>query len=247
MILSVKKAMDILDCVVQNGRMSIKDLSIQLGMPKSTVCRLAQTLQHSGYLEQNSATGEYFLSYKFFRIGYDILEKLGIRDCVVPVIEKLSEVTQETVNFAVLDEAKVLYIEKIETSLIHTGIKVGSRAPLHCTASGKAMLASLPPEKLQTVLEKCVPFETFTEKTIVTVEALLEELEKCRNQGYALCKDEIANGVYAVGAVIRNCPGREAAALSIAGPSNRFTPEKMSLIINLIIEACEAISRKFKA
>ncbi len=247
MILSVKKAMDILDCIDQKGRMSLKDLSNQLGMPKSTACQLAQTLEACGYLQQDSGTGDYFLSYKFFRIGYDILEKLGIRECVLPVIEKLSKETQETINLSVLDEAKALYIEKIETSLIHTGIKVGSHAPLHCTASGKAMLASLPREKISDVLEKCVPFEVFTEKTIVTVEDLLNELEVCRDQGYALCKDEIAKGVYAVGAVIHGYPGREAAALSIAGPSNRFTPERMSELIDLILEACEAISRKFKA
>jgi len=138
MILSVKKAMDILDCVAQKGKVSVKDLGTQLGMPKSTVCRLAQTLQTCGYLEQSEATGDYYLSYKFFRIGYDMLEKSGIRDCVLPVIEKLSEATQETVNLTVLDEAKVLYIEKIETGLLHTGIKVGNRAPLHCTASGKS-------------------------------------------------------------------------------------------------------------
>lgn len=246
MILSVRKAMDILDCVAQKGRISIKDLSSRLGMPKSTVCRLAQTLQACGYLEQDSATGDYFLSYKFFRIGYDILEKFGIRDCVAPVIKKLAEDTQETVNLTVLDEAKVLYIEKIEASPIHTGIKVGGRAPLHCTASGKAMLASLPPEKLNSILEKCVPLEIFTEKTIVTVEGLLQELARCRKQGYALCMDEIANGVYAIGAVIHGYPGREAAALSIAGPSNRFTPERMSVIIELILKASEAISRKLK-
>lgn len=247
MILSVKKAMDILDCVAQKGRISIKDLSSHLSMPKSTVCRLAQTLQACGYLEQHSGTGDYYLSYKFFRIGYDILEKSGIRDCVLPIMKRLSETTQETVNLTVLDEAKVLYIEKIETGLLHTGIKVGSRAPLHCTASGKAILSSLSRERVNSILEKCVPLEAFTDNTLVTVQDLLEELEVCRKQGYALCKDEIANGVYALGAAIHGYPGREAAALTIAGPSNRFKPERMPEIIDLIIEACEAISRKFKA
>lgn len=246
MILSVKKAMDILDCIVQKGRMSIKDISVQLGMPKSTVCRLAQTLQASGYLEQDSATGDYFLSYKFFRIGHDVLEKLGIKEYIVPVLRQLAETTQETVNLSVLDEFKVLYIEKIEGSHIHTGIKVGGRAPLHCTASGKAMLASMPPEKLNSILAKCVPLESFTEKTITTVEDLMKQLEICRKQGYALCMDEIANGVYAVGAFIRGYPGREAAALSIAGPSNRLMPERMSVMIELILKASEDISRKFK-
>lgn len=247
MILSVKKAMDILDCVVQKGRISVKDLSIQLSMPKSTVCRLAQTLQASGYLEQDSGTGDYYLSYKFFRIGYDMLEKSGIRDCVLPIIKELSEATQETVNLTVLDEAKVLYIEKIETSLIQTGIMVGNRAPLHCTASGKAMLASLTKEKVNSILEKGGPLEVFTDHTIGTVEGLLEELDICREQGYALCKDEIANGVYAISAVIHGYPGRDAAAVSIAGPSNRFTTDRMPQLIKLVTGACETITRKFKA
>jgi len=244
LILSVKKAMDILDYVVQKDKASVKDLSSQLGMPKSTICRLAQTLQASGYLGQELETGDYYLTYKFFRIGYDMLEKFGIRDCVRPVIKKLAEDTQETVNLTVLDETKVLFVEKIESELIHTSIKVGSRAPLHCTAPGKAILSSLPQERVNSILEKCVPFEAYTENTIVTVEGLLKEVELCRKEGYTICKDELANGVYVIGAPIRGYPGREAAALSISGPSNRFKPESAA---HLIIEACEEITRRFNA
>lgn len=247
MIKSVQKALTILDYVADKGRASVKDLSLRMGMPKSTVCRLAQTLEASGYMYQDKANGDYILSYKFFRVGRDILEKMGIHDCVLPVISHLAEAIGETVNFTVLDGYEVLYLEKLESSMLHTGIKVGARAPLHCTASGKAMLANLPEDTLNDILEKTLPLNAHTDLTIVTKEALLSELEECRKRGYSMCKEELAAGVYAIGAYVSGYPGRIAAAISVAGPSNRFTEDRLHESSSLVINAAKEISRKFKA
>ncbi|GAB6173891.1 IclR family transcriptional regulator [Paradesulfitobacterium aromaticivorans] len=246
MILSVKKAMEILDRVADKGRISLKELSLQLEMPKSTVCRLAQTLEACGYLYQDAANGDYLLAYKFLRVGHDVLEKTGIRECVWPVMTKLAEKTKETVNLTVLDERKVLYVQKIESSHIHNGIKVGDRAPMYCTAAGKVMLASLSEDKVESILAKCLPFEAFTKKTIVNVQALMQELEECRKRGYAIAKDEIANGVHSIAAVVQSYPGREAAAISIAWPSNRSTSERFTEWGTLIMRACAEISAKLR-
>ncbi len=186
MILSVKKSMDILDCVSEKGRISIKELSEQLDMPKSTVCRLAQTMEACGYLYQEPIGGDYLLSYKFLRVGDNLLEKFGIRECAMPILKKLADITSETVNLTVLDVGQVLYIIKFEAPRVQTGIRVGGRAPLHCTASGKVMLASLPLKRLDTILRQSAPFEACTEQTKITVDDILIELEECRRLGYSL-------------------------------------------------------------
>ncbi len=246
MINSVKKAMDIVDSIALKGRMSIKELSTALDIPKSTVCRLAQTLEASGYLEQDPEIGDYLLSYKFFKVGYDMLEKSGIRSCVLPVIKELAEKTNETVNFTVLDDDKVLYLEKIEASPIHGGVRVGARGPLHCTSSGKVMLANLSQKSLQKILAKIQPLEAFTDKTITSVDVLLQQLEDCREKGFAVSRDELGNGVNAIAAFVSNYPGREAAAVSIAGPQTRFSDDRITELSNLVISAAQEISKRFK-
>ena len=246
MIQSVRKAMKILDLVAVGGRIGLKELSEQLGMPRSTVFRLAQTLESSGYLYRDISTGHYLISYKFLRVGYNVLEKYGIRDCVRPVLDELANQTKETINFTVLDENKVLYIEKVESNHIHNGIKIGSRAPLHCTSAGKAMLASLPKTKMYSILKECSPLEAFTKKTIIDMEELLLDLEMCHNRRYAISIEEIADGVCSIGAYISHYPGREAAAISIAWPSNRSQPEHLELWPKLIIKASQKISNQLE-
>ncbi len=245
MILSVKKAMDIMDCVAHKGKISITELSRELEIPKSTVCQLAQTLEATGYLEQERSSEKYQLSFKFFRIGYDILEKSGIRSCVRPVIKELAEAVEDTVNFTVLDEAKVLYLDKIEGSPLYGGIKVGARGPLHCTASGKVMLANLPPERLEAILAQAMPFEVYTPRTIITLEALTQELAKIRHNGYAVTVDELGNGTYSIAAFVQGYPGREAAAVSIAAPTHKFSNDKVVELSKLITTAAQEISRRF--
>lgn len=245
MIQSVKKAMEILEHVAEAGRISLKELSRQLEMPKSTVCRLAQTLEACGYLYQDAASGDYLLSYKFLRVGQDVFEATGIRDCVRPVMVYLAERTKETVNLTVLDEHKVLYVQKIESSHIHNGIKVGNRAPLHCTAAGKAMLAGMPRAKAEKITQE-LSLETYTEKTIADKEAFLIELEECRNRGFAIAMDEIAHGVHSIAAMIDSYPGREAAAVSIAWSSNRSGPERFTEWGKMIVKACAEISLKLR-
>ncbi len=246
MILSIKKAVDVLNTVSDNGNISLRELSRQLGMPKSTVCKIAQTLEACGYLYQEPSNGEYLISYRLLRVGSDILEKTGVRECAFPVLKQLAKDTQETVNLTVLDDNKVLYIEKLESSQYQTGFKVGGRAPLHCIASGKAFLASLSPERLNHILSEIVPLESFTDRTITDVDLLLDDLAKTRERGYALCKGEISTGTTSISACISGYPGREAAAISVAGPSNRFNPERLAQLTQMVQQASLTISNYFK-
>lgn len=244
MIQSVKKAMGIFDLLLDKGHLSLKDLSNLLGMPKSTIAHLAQTLETCGYLYRDKKSGDYYLSYKLLRTGFDVLEKSGFRKNIWPVLYRLFTITGETVNFSVFDDTKVLYLKKIESNHIYNGIKLGARAPLHCTASGKALLSSLPTDEAKNILDKCLPLEGFTKKTIVTLDILWSEIRECQCRGYATADDEMANGVQSIAAPIKVFPGLEAAAISIAWPTNRSRPEQVSEWGDLLVQACQEIALK---
>lgn len=246
MILSIQKAICILDTVADNGNISLRELSRQVGMPKSTVCKIAQTLEACGYLYQEPGSGEYYVSYRLFRVGCEFLEKLGVRECAFPILKRLAKESQETVSLTVMDDNKVLYLEKLESSRFSTGFKVGGRAPLHCTSSGKAMLASLPPRRLEEVLSEITPLEAFTENTNTDVDLLRKKLKKVREQGYALFKGEINLGIASIATSIKDYPGREAAAISITGPSISSNPDTSADLIKMLLKASEEISANFK-
>ena len=244
MIQSVRKAMEIFDLVLAEGHLSLKALSNLLGMPKSTVAHLAQTLESGGYLYRDKKSRDYYLSYKLLRTGFDFLDKSGLRKCIWPVLKHLFALTDETVNFTILDDTKVLYLMKIESNHIYNGIKSGTRAPLHCTASGKALLSSLPTDEAKNILDKCLPLEAFAKKTIVDIDILLNEIRECQGRGYAISDYEMANGVQSIAAPIKVFPGLEAAAISIAWPSNRSRPEQLSEWGNFLVQACQEIALK---
>lgn len=246
MIQSVRKAMEILSLVAIKEKVSLRELSQLTSMPKSTVSNLARTLVSVGYLYQDDKNGDYYISYKFLRIGQDQLEKIGIRECIFPEMRKLANITGETINLTVLDENRVLSLRKIESSNIYHGIKVGSHVPLHTSAAGKIILANLPLNRYEEILAASVPLEKLTDNTITDLEQLKIELDIARQKGYSISRGEVADGVIAIAAFIRDFPIREGAAVSIAGPSNRVSSSTLEEWGNLIVQASNEISRKLK-
>jgi len=246
MILSIKKAVNIIDTIADNGSISLRELSRQVGMPKSTVCKIAQTLEACGYLHQDPSSGEYLVSYRLFRVGYEVLEKTGVRECAFPILKKLARETQETVSLTVMDDNKMLVVEKLESSQYNTGFKVGARAPLHCTSSGKAMLASFSTKQLEEILSEITPLEAFGENTVTDVDLLLKELKQVKEQGYVLCKSTINPGITSIASFIDGYPGRKAAAISMAGPSISSEPENSAKLIKMVLTASQEISENFK-
>lgn len=223
---AVDRALSILEALARaEGPVMLSALSSELGLHISTVHRLLNTLARRGFVEQEPYQGRYRLGLKVFEIGNRALYSLDIRAVARPYLRELVEEFNETANLAVLDGFEVVYIDQVESrNMIKMLARPGTRTPAYCTGTGKALLAFLSPFQWERFLAT-TPLRAFTRATITDPEELEQELEKIREQGFAVDKGELEEGVRCVAAPIKNHEQRVVAALSVSGPSSRITDE----------------------
>lgn len=223
---SLERALSILEVMAQNGApVTVTDLSEKVGLKISTVHRLLTTLGHRGYVEQDPDSSKYRLGLKLLEIGNAVLSFSDIRTLARPYLEELVGQCNETANLAVLDGSDVVYIDQVESHniiIVKMFAQPGNRGPVHCTASGKALLAFLPPDKLEAVLAE-IEFTRHTNETITNPEQLKKELDRIRKDGYAMDWGEMEEHVRCIAAPVFNHEGKTVASISVSGPSNRIT------------------------
>lgn len=237
---SVSRIASVLYALERNrSGLSLSQLRAEVGLPISTVHRLVAALESEGFVSQ---------SHNQIRLGAT-LARLGaasrgaLRDEIYPYMQRLSLALQETVDLAILDEREMRFIEQIAAPRRLRAVSaVGETFPLHCTANGKALLASLPREEAAELLPRRL--QRFTDTTIVSRKDLWEELDRIVADGVAYDREEHTEGICAVGAVIHDSFGA-AAALSIPLPSQRFYGREQDLadeLRRMIAEASAALS-----
>ena len=130
--------------------------------------------------------------------------------------------------------------------ILRVDIHVGTRFPAHCTATGKTLLSALPEEELDFRLERGKKLQKFTDKSISSMAALKEDLAEARRQGVARDYEECLVGVHCIASPIVGRGGEAVAAVSISGPRERMTVEKMDELEPLLREAIEGISHELR-
>lgn len=222
----------------------VSDIAARLRMHKSTVLRLLATLEHCGYVEQDLATRRYRLRLKLFELGSQVVGRTDLLKEARPVLERLNRECGEVVHLGVLDEGQVVYVEKVEsTHTIRMYSRIGRRSPLHCTGVGKALLAFLPSEEIVRIIET-KGLKGYTPNTITDRSALLRHLEDVRARGVAFDNEEHEPGIRCVAAPVWDRTGALVAAISVAGPSLRMTPERLEELARPVMEAALEISRR---
>ncbi|KKB39135.1 IclR family transcriptional regulator [Bacillus thermotolerans] len=242
---SVARALDIIELVSSSKQgMGVSEISRQMDINKSSVFRILSTLSQYGYIEQNEETEKYRLGYRFLHISSKLLDSIDVRAEALPILKELESETNEVVHLVVYDQGEVVYIEKLdgdETLRMHS--KVGKRAPVHCTSVGKAIMAYLPREEVQSIIErKGLP--AHTAHTIVEKEILLNELDEVKKKGYAFDLDENEEGIRCVAAPVFDHTGAVAAAVSISGPTMRMTDDRLRVLSERMVRAGQAISER---
>jgi IclR family KDG regulon transcriptional repressor len=240
---AVNHCLQLIEALAGNeGSRGITELSGELGLAKSTIYKLLQTLLRRGYAVQDPATGRYRLGLKFLELGGVVQGSLSIRSIAHPHLQALMEATTETVQLGILEGDEAIYADKIDCArTIRMYSRVGRRSPLHCTALGKVLLAHQPETRIREVLGPRL--ERYTPKTITTPRALRAELQHVREQGYALDDEEFEEGLRCLAAAARDYTGAVVASLGIAGPAARFEPGRRPELIKLLKDAAEAVSR----
>ena len=224
--------------------LGVTELSKRLKLHKNNVFRLLATLESRGYIEQNKATENYRLGLKSLELGQTFIKQMGLLRQAKLTLEHLVEECNETAYVAIFKENHVVYLDVVETDMtVRVVSRVGSRLPAYCTAAGKVHLAHLSDEELDSILPKELP--TFTPATLSSREALKKELEEVLENGYAMDNEELDPGVRCIAAPIRDYTRRIVGAISLSGPSMRFTDERMKVQLTpLVIEAAATLSTR---
>lgn len=241
-IQSVERAAAVLRSFTDaDAELGVTTISGRLGLHKSTVSRLLSTLEHAGFVEQNPQTGKYRLGLGLITLAGVALERMDLRRIAQPFLEDLAEFTQETINITVLDRDECVNIERVASPqpIRHAGW-LGRRTPLHCTATGKVLLAYMTPEERYAVLPSSLP--RFTERTITHRPTLEKALQAVREQGYGIAHEELEEGLSAIAAPIFDHAGQVDATVSISGPTYRIGPGKIECLSRPLTEAANKIS-----
>jgi IclR family KDG regulon transcriptional repressor len=223
---SIERALTILNKLAEfPDGIQITRLSEQIGLTKSTTHRLLSTLSSMNYVVKDEETDKYRLGLQILFLSRNLLNNTDIVTVSKPYLEKLTQDVNETAHLCIEDNGEVMYIDKIESNqTIRMYSRIGSRAPMYCTGVGKVLLSGMTPDYLDEVIAK-MNFVAKTPTTITSKEELLEEIEKVKQQGYALddCENEVI--LRCIASPIYDHNGKIVASFSISGPRNRVTME----------------------
>ena len=227
----------------EEDELGITTLAMRLRLAKSTVHRLATTLTSAGFLEQNAETGKYRLGVALFELGALVRRRMDVANEARPKLRELLEKTGETVQLGIVDQFSVLYVYEMESRhAIRMAAAVGGRAPLHCTAVGKVLLAFQPAEYVKQVVERGLTANTT--RTLTRREAVLEMLDEVRQREYSIDDEESETGLRAIAAPVRNHSGAVIAALGVAAPVQRMSKKTMHTCVPSVIDTANAVSAR---
>ncbi len=207
---------------------NLTDLSLQLGMPPATVHRLLSTFEETNFVEQDVDAGLWYVGLKAFTVGNAFLKRRDFIETARAYMQELVEQCGETVNLGVIDEGEVVFISQVESKeMMRMIVAPGSRSPIHASGVGKAMLASLDEQEVAQLLHHR-GLAHYTERTIDSPAKLRGELERVRQQGFALDDEEHAVGLRCVAASIFDENAVALAAISLSGPKARIIDSRVA-------------------
>jgi DNA-binding IclR family transcriptional regulator len=238
------KGMQLLEVLARSKEpLGVTELSGRLGLGKSNVHRLLQALVELGYVTKLENRGDYHVSLRLWELGHAVGAGFTIKNAASEAMSQLLDSTRETVHLSVLDGDEVVYVHKLDSpEPVRAYSEVGGRAPAHCVATGKAILAWQSEIFLSGLTSR---LEQHTPKTIVDPEEFLRELERIRTNGFAVNRGEWRESVWGVAAPIRNDEG-VVAAIGVSGPSSRIRPAQIKIFAAEVMVAAEAVSRRLE-
>lgn len=244
-IQAVDRAIRILELFdEQNAELKVTEISERLNLHKSTVHSLLKTLQMHGYVRQNEENGKYRIGLKLLERGQLVAQTLDIRSIARPFIVRLSQETGQTVHLVLMVDGGGVYIDKVEGErAVIRYSRIGKRVPFHSSAAGKVLIAFLSDAELNRLLQN-YEFERRTERTITDKAALLEELKRVRERGYAIDDQENEIGVRCYAVPLRNHTGEVIAAVSISMLASLVSDEEISDYIQKLHEVSVSISQR---
>ena len=231
---SVDRALDLLEALATaDGEVSITAVAQRTALHVSTVHRLLATLLRRGYVRQNPETSRYYAGAKLATLAEGRSRYGEIRLRARPVLRAITEATRETTNLVVLDDVTAVYIDTVPSpQVVRLFTSVGNRVPLHATGAGKCLLAALPPEKREALIER-LDMRAYTPRTIVDRAALRHALDEARERGFAIDDEEYDEGVRCIAVPVGGTT-EATAAISVSAPASRLTRQRCLELLPLL-------------
>lgn len=225
---SAERIFQVLEMLAENGEMGLMEISAALDLHKSTVHRLLMSLIYMGYAKQDEITQKYMLSYKIVNMAGKILDRMDILQIARPYMDRLSDISGETVHLVQREGNNILYIYKAEAKVgsIRMVSHVGMVHPMYCSGVGKAIMATLDEAEVKQIWNESI-IEKKTDKTITDIDDMMKVLAEVKETGYALDDEENEEGVRCIAACLRDYSGEVRYAFSVSGPVSRMTKERV--------------------
>lgn len=236
-----EKGLLTLEYIVENKTVSLTKLAKQMGINKSTLYRYLSTLKRMGYLTQDENDG-YFLTDKLMKMATGVVPQMEIRNVALEYLAALANQTEFNSNLGFWNGKEILYLAQKRPHPLGP-FMVGETIPAYCSALGKAVLAFLPEEEREAYIAQ-TRFKTFTPSTTANPEQLREELERVREQGYAVMNGEMLMGLIGVAVPLFISGSTPKYALSLAGAFYGDVARFVSECVPLLHEAAAAISQR---
>lgn len=239
---TVGKALDLLDKVAAVGRpVRFSELLAESEYPKATLYRLLQTLTNQGMLGYDSERQVYSMGVRLVRLAHAAWQQSSLAPIARPLLDKLSLKLGETIHLGQLDHGQVLYVDKrnpaAPLSMFSDAGKIG---PGYCTGIGKAMLAYLPSQQRERlVLQQS--YHRYTQNTLVSAQALCEELIEIRAQQIAFDREEHEPNIICIAAPILSSANRVYGGLSITTSTARYSLAQLEKFKPDLLETAQQI------
>lgn len=239
---AVRRAIQVIDLLARKGALGVRAVAHQLDLPVGSIHRLLQDLAEEGVVARNQE-GAWQLDYRLLEITDLHMDNLRLPRLSRSFCEAIAEKTRETVNLNVLSEFSCVCVDKVRGNKgMQLDRPIGSRSPLYCGGSAKAMLAFMSEAEQDRVIDSGLT--GFTDNTLIDPEALKDELARTRARGYSIDNQEMVLGVFCVGVPIVDRMGRPIGAISISGPSRKQAGAEIEPLVEMLNEACGHVSER---
>ena len=240
---SVARIFSIIEVLAQFPQgLPLQDVAAHTGLAKSTAHRLLCSLISLGYALQDGMTGQYRLTLKMFELSSGVVSQMDVLSGAKPHLDRLAMRSGEAVHLVIRDGVDVLYLYKSEVGGMRMGSRIGLRRPMYCTGVGKAIMATLTPEEVETIWKHSTR-KALTPHTITSYPQMLAQLKKVKQRGWAIDDEENELGIRCLAIALPGLKGRADAAFSISSLAPNMTDERLEKLARMAMLTRQDILR----
>jgi DNA-binding IclR family transcriptional regulator len=242
-IQSLEKALEVIEVLYNSGQaMGISDIDEHVDIGKSTVHRVLDTLLSYNYIEQVEDSTKYRLSWKFFEVGQSIPVQRNLLNLNTDALQSICDKYGESVNMGIhSDDSMIIISRVVPRTNMAANVPIGSKMPLHASSMGKIAICEFDEAEIRKLYPNNDLF-IYTPNTIQTVDELVSQLAKIKQQGYAIDDQELYSGITCIAAPIKDFSGKTVAGVSVSGTSSRMTHKKIFEVLEELDVACKEMS-----